>query len=820
LETLTRSKLFTIFTLLALSLNFQLVAQQSLSFDEGLVIRTSRSYGRTAIGKDLVQYQLVRQELQNPKEGSNLGSGLPEDTTQWETISIGDNGYFQDRKLRGGYLYLQKEVEEEKIMLLQASGHSMLYVNGEARGGDVYDYGWVSHPIKLNKGINTFLFKGSRGRVKVELVEPISQAQFTTKDLTLPSIFPEEEEALWAAIRVLNSAEKTQQKLSISVELDGKELTTKLPEITALSSRKVGFQIPQLKLSAAQQNVSLFLSLKDAKDNVLDTVSITLKVAEEGKPYERTFISNIDGSVQYFSVNPSSGDAEHPALFLSLHGASVEARNQARAYTPKDWGVIVSPTNRRPFGFDWEDWGRLDALEVLSLGKKMFNTDPQKTYLTGHSMGGHGTWQLGVNFPDQFAAIAPCAGWSSFFSYGGRSREASENEFEQLLGRGASSSHTLKLSGNYKDVGIYILHGDADETVPVSEARAMKQHLGEFHSDFSYYEYKGGSHWYGNESVDWAPIFNYFKWHTIPQDEEKLVVDFKTASPGVSASSYWVSILQQQSPFDYSHVRIEQDTAAAIFSGTTENVSTLALSTSHLKKAESIRITLDSLNTLELSAEADTIYLRKAGEKWEETQKPAKTEKGPHRNGGFKDAFRNRFVLVYGTSGSKEENAWAYNKARYDAETFWYRGNGSVDVVSDKSFKATDYPDRNVIIYGNADTNRAWKKLLKDSPLQVNNGHINFGEQTYSGEDLACYFVRPRADSDVASVGIVSGTGMQGFRAANENRYFVSGSGFPDVLIFGKEAYLNGVESVKVTGFFGNDWSIEKGDFAIRNNSL
>ena len=22
---------------------------------------------------------------------------------------------------------------------------------------------------------------------------------------------------------------------------------------------------------------------------------------------------------------------------------------------------VVAPTNRRPFGFDWQDWGRLDA---------------------------------------------------------------------------------------------------------------------------------------------------------------------------------------------------------------------------------------------------------------------------------------------------------------------------------------------------------------------------------------------------------------------------------------------------------------------------
>src|SRR5690606_28501771 len=107
--------------------------------------------------------------------------------------------------------------------------------------------------------------------------------------------------------------------------------------------------------------------------------------------YSSTFISEIDGSVQYYAVAPqSASSAEPPALFLSVHGAEVQAIGQARAYKPKDWGVLVAPTNRRPRGFNWEEWGMLDALEVLEIAKQKFKPDPKKIYLTGHSMGGHG----------------------------------------------------------------------------------------------------------------------------------------------------------------------------------------------------------------------------------------------------------------------------------------------------------------------------------------------------------------------------------------------------------------------------------------------
>ena len=72
--------------------------------------------------------------------------------------------------------------------------------------------------------------------------------------------------------------------------------------------------------------------------------------------------------------------------------------------------------------------------------------------------------------------------------------------------------------------------------------------------------------------------------------------------------------------------------------------------------------------------------------------------------------------------------------------------------------------------------------------------------------------VRPRPDSDVASVGVVAGSGAVGARAAESNRYFIAGNGFPDLMLFTPEVYENGINGVKAAGYFGNDWSLEEGD--------
>ena len=133
----------------------------------------------------------------------------------------------------------------------------------------------------------------------------------------------------------------------------------------------------------------------------------------------RGYVSKIDGSVQYYGIVPAKREPTNvdanikPALVLTLHGAGVEGIGQAACFTPKSNLITVAPTNRRPFGFDWEDWGRMDAIEVLQLAEEEFQTDPRRTYLTGHSMGGHGTWNVGVNFPGRFATLGPSAGWAS-----------------------------------------------------------------------------------------------------------------------------------------------------------------------------------------------------------------------------------------------------------------------------------------------------------------------------------------------------------------------------------------------------------------------
>jgi hypothetical protein len=248
--------------------------------------------------------------------------------------------------------------------------------------------------------------------------------------------------------------------------------------------------------------------------------------------------------------------------------------------------------------------------------------------------------------------------------------------------------------------------------------------------------------------------------------------------------------------------------------GNTKNVERLTLDLRSLKAADKIQIRLDGSKLENLSLpDSKKLTLIRDQQTWKLSEPAGPEIKNPQRSGPFKEAFRNRMVFIYGTKGTSEENAWSFAKARYDAETFWYRGNGSIEVVSDSAFDPAKYPDQNVILYGNADTHGCWKSLLGDSPVQVKRGQIAVGKKDASGENLACLFVRPRSDSKSASVGVVSSTGLPGLHLTERIPYFSSGVEFPDCTILDTDMLLKGYAGVRMTGFFDNSWGVDKGEF-------
>jgi dienelactone hydrolase len=809
-----------------------------------LVLSAVGQYGRLPLHRDAVEAEIVAGTWKPPASGQTVKA--PDGKmSMWSAVKAAADGSLDTPKLRGGYAFASFDSPADRVMLVEAAGDAMVYVNGEPHAGDTYNLDWLRLPVAIKKGQNTLLFHLGADKLKARLVSaPDNAVFFDESERTIPTLVRNEivTSPIWAAIPIVNASREWLEGATIEcVPSTGVAKATPVAVIPPLSVRKVGFQLPALidqKPSEVKLQVRL-LNSKAAKDPgktpaaPRSETEITVKRADPHETHIRTFRSKMDGSIQMYAIRPASeptapqpADGTKPALgqlpglIVTLHSAGTPCDEHVAQYAPKSWAHVIAPQGRGPYGFDWESWSREDVLEAVSDAQAHYPFDLRRVYLTGHSMGGHGVWHIGVTWPDQFAAIGPSSGWISYWSYGGGMPSTeTASSIEALMLRGHNASDSLKLLTNLTNVGVYVLHGAADQTVPVAQARFMRTRLATFHPNFVYYEQAGADHWWGTESCDWPPMMDYFRQQSSDPPADRTYIDFTTANPAVSASCDWVSIEAQQEQLNLSHVAICQNAKSRTFVGNTSNVARLSIDVAHLSPNEPIDVTLDGqpLNWLKWPGESHKLWFERQGDSWSIQDAPEPGAKNPTRYGTFNSAFDNNAVLVYGTGGNDEENAWAASKARYDAETFYYRGGGALEVLPDSKFDFNKDTNRNVIVYGNADTNRAWPQLLSSSPVEVRRGKVRVGTRTETSDSLAVLAVRPRPGSDTASVGIVAGTGPAGMRLTNRLRWFIAGVVYPDVMILEPKILTDGTAGVRACGYFGLDWGPETGEIAWRN---
>ncbi len=100
-----------------------------------------------------------------------------------------------------------------------------------------------------------------------------------------------------------------------------------------------------------------------------------------------------------------------------------------------------------------EHWSNDQLMSLLDDVTTRYQADPTRIYLTGLSMGGYGTWNLGTSFPERFAAIVPICGGGDLI-----------NTLLNKSGRHAAALKTLP---------VWAFHGGRDTTVPMAESERM-----------------------------------------------------------------------------------------------------------------------------------------------------------------------------------------------------------------------------------------------------------------------------------------------------------------------------------------------------------
>ncbi|MEO0119430.1 MAG: hypothetical protein ABIK60_02675, partial [candidate division WOR-3 bacterium] len=258
------------------------------------------------------------------------------------------------------YAYTEIEMEEDKIMLVMAERVGSFFVNGKGYLGDAYGHNFFRIPVKFKKGKNSILLKvsgyGERS-FRFIIFQPKNKIIFIKEDITKPDILKErEEQRLILGIPFLNTTEEKVDfkiKFYLKDELLKEENKYLMP--FAITKFPIELKINNKKLNLNDSIVYISLLVETKDEKVRD--SFKIYITSETLPHSVTFISQIDSSCQYFAISyPKDFDKnKRYGLIYSLHGAGVEAIGLCKVYSKKDFAFVACPTNRRPFGFDWED---------------------------------------------------------------------------------------------------------------------------------------------------------------------------------------------------------------------------------------------------------------------------------------------------------------------------------------------------------------------------------------------------------------------------------------------------------------------------------
>lgn len=130
----------------------------------------------------------------------------------------------------------------------------------------------------------------------------------------------------------------------------------------------------------------------------------------EGVDYEG--IPHYGGALQPYLLTVPPGyeeeDPEPTGLTFSLHSLGggytqykVFSPNQLREFGDGRDDLVATPLARGPDGW-YTDEAEVDFFEVWADVARNFELDSERVALTGYSMGGYGTYKLGVEWPDLF----------------------------------------------------------------------------------------------------------------------------------------------------------------------------------------------------------------------------------------------------------------------------------------------------------------------------------------------------------------------------------------------------------------------------------
>lgn len=252
--------------------------------------------------------------------------------------------------------------------------------------------------------------------------------------------------------------------------------------------------------------------------NSIEKIIQHIETLSSGEVLNLTFRSKFDYSLQPLLIKVPAGYTKSKSwpLLVVLHGLG-----DGPIIVPQiDSMVQIGPFGRGDMWY--RDLGEKDVFECIALAKQIFNINPDRIYLCGFSMGGTGTFELGLRHPDTWAACAPVCG----------------------------NLDNLELIENGNNLPFWINTGSADRILPAKYSKQAYQQavkLGFDHWKYTEHEGMGHSFW-----IDWLKVEKWLLAHKRIQKPSQ--VNFSCDKPD---RAYWVEITDKIGGEDIAEIKAQ-----------------------------------------------------------------------------------------------------------------------------------------------------------------------------------------------------------------------------------------------------------------------
>jgi dienelactone hydrolase len=481
-----------------------------------------------------------------------------------------------------------------------------------------------------------------------------------------------------------------------------------------------------------------------------------------GYPIVRAYRSKIDGSLQPYAVtfpaNYFKDLSRRWRLDVVLHGRDTSLNeikflhqfNGDKA-APKDQNFVrIDICGRGNNSYRWA--GETDVYEAIDHFlmyegnlNRLRLIDKDRVVLRGFSMGGAGTWHLGLHRPDNWCVLGPGAGFTSTHGY--------IRDLPPQLPPHQEACLRIYDAVDYADNAFnvpIVAYSGADDPQKLA-ADNMEMRLKKLGIPMTHLIAPGLAHKFPAEWQKQAEAV-YAKYADKGKEDYPAKIRFVTYTMRYSAA-YWLEILGLDKHFERAFVDAERTETGVTVK--TTNVRGLRLAVA-LGAPETLTVKIDGQEVAARPwispAGALNVYLERRRGKWKSVlpqliavRQARVLQKLPGLQGPIDDAFMDTFLCVRGTGAAWHQSTAQYAEAnlrrfQHEWAKFW---RGQLPIKDDTEVTNEDIAGRHLILFGDPASNSLLAQVTDDLPLKWNKEQIVLGDTNYKAAEHVPVMIYP-----------------------------------------------------------------------------